>query len=420
MHPDAPGLSQYRDAAYASLYRAPREVQFGVLPEQRQDDDEIDNPQFLDSHIGISAYHVSHGPPNNGLLNTEQYHYMVMLKHIKKLIQWKVGVSLSAPPGAKQPKMGEPAKYSGNRNHNVFLQWLNQFLNWLRSHYYCGEEADFSRLNFLGNYVEGIAADWYAADIDNPEKMTVIPMKFVDAICAMHCRFVRMATANNAVTQYDRVEYSPSEGVEGFYYKLDKMASQMIERPSDYSFRLRLYEGLPAWIYDTLLKRNILPEFCTLEDIRENARQIEELSLRARGTFRGSTASSLSKRIQNVIPKDSNTNLKFRGSPSGQNRPFHPNNFRTDNERQMDSKPNNVRTLNRASNTQTRANNPAPHGQGQTNSTPSHNKPGAARGDQAHQGQRDNKQVECYCCHQIRHISTDPKCPQHPSKMGRP
>ena len=53
---------------------------------------------------------------------------------------------------------------------------------------------------------------------------------------------------NNAMTQYDRVEYSSAEGVEGFYYKLDKMASRMIERPSDYSFRLRLYEGLPGFM----------------------------------------------------------------------------------------------------------------------------------------------------------------------------
>src|SRR5882762_1346351 len=36
---------------------------------------------------------------------------------------------------------------------------------------------------------------------------------------------------------------------------------------------------LPTWIYDTLLECNILPEFCTLEDIHENSRQIEEISL---------------------------------------------------------------------------------------------------------------------------------------------
>ena len=89
--------------------------------------------------------------------------------------------------------------------------------------------------------------------------------------------------ANNAVTQYNRVEYSSADGVEGFYYKLDKMASRMVERPSNYSFKLRLFEGLPSWIYDILLERNILPEFCNLEDIRENARQIEEMRLRARG-----------------------------------------------------------------------------------------------------------------------------------------
>jgi hypothetical protein len=81
-----------------------------------------------------------------------------------------------------------------------------------------------SCLNLLGNYVDGIAADWYAADIDNPERILAEPMSFIDAICAMHRRFVRTATANNAVTQYDKIEYNPTDGVEGFYYKLDKMA----------------------------------------------------------------------------------------------------------------------------------------------------------------------------------------------------
>src|ERR1700691_5160837 len=100
-------------------------------------------------------------------------------------------MSITPPPGSKHPKMGEPTKYSGNRNHDVFLQWLNQFLNWLRSHYYCGDEADPSRLNLLSNYVEGIAADWYTADVDNPDKMTEKPLKFGDAVCAMHRCFVR-------------------------------------------------------------------------------------------------------------------------------------------------------------------------------------------------------------------------------------
>src|ERR1700733_304412 len=43
-------------------------------------------------------------------------------------------------------------------------------------------------------------------------------------------------------------------------------------------------------------------------------------------------------------------------------------------------------------------------------------------GTQTLRGKRthDNPDIECYRCHQKGHISSDPKCPQHPSKQGRP
>ena len=154
------------------------------------DNNYLTNTPYPIGPTGISAYRVTHTPPNNGLWNSEQYHYTVLLKRIQQLISWKVGCTMVAPHGSKQLKMGEPSKYAGNQNHDVLIQWLNQFLNWLRSHYYCGEEADFLRLHFLGNYLEGIAADWFAADIDNPENASKAPWSFIDAICAMHRRFV--------------------------------------------------------------------------------------------------------------------------------------------------------------------------------------------------------------------------------------
>jgi hypothetical protein len=93
---------------------------------------------------------------------------------------------MTAPAGSKQPKMGELSKYSGNRSHDVFLQWLNQFLNWLRSHYHCGDDVDFSHINFLGNYLDRVATDWFAANINNPDKVMDTPIIFINAICAMH------------------------------------------------------------------------------------------------------------------------------------------------------------------------------------------------------------------------------------------
>jgi hypothetical protein len=333
-HPSAPGNVRYRDEMITNIRainantRDPR-VQFDSASRPYQYDPEPEirpEENYPMGPTGTSAYRVTHGPPTNGLWNAEQYHYTVLIKRIRQLVHWKVGSYISAPVGSKQPKMGEPTKYSGNRNHDVFLQWLNQFLNWLRSHYHCGDEADYSRLNFLGNYLEGTAADWFAADVDNPDRMSVEPMKFIDAICSMHRRFVRTATANNAVTQYDKVEYSNSDGVEGFYYKLDKMASRMVERPNDYSFRLRLFEGLPAWMYDTLLERNILPEFCSLEDIRENARQIEELRMRARGPSKSSNITANMPRAPSKAPAKRDIPNSSQGTNRAPNRMNRNNN----------------------------------------------------------------------------------------------
>src|ERR1700679_3035733 len=88
----------------------------------------------------------------------------------------------------------------------------------------------------------------------------------------------------------------------------------MVERPSDYAFRLRLFEGLPTWIYDTLLERNILPEFCNLEEIRENPCQIEEVRLPACTTFKGSMINPASQRQTQQSGQN-------RGSTSNQSNP---------------------------------------------------------------------------------------------------
>src|SRR6202050_4896747 len=411
MRPDAPQHAQYRAQAYSARQGPQVQLDSASRPYQHEPEAEtllLAAAPYPLGPTGISTYRVTHTPPNNGLWNAEQYHYMVLIKRIQHWIHWKVGRTIVAPQGSKQPKMGEPLKYAGNRNRDVFVQWLNQFLNWLQSHYQCGEEVDFSCLNFLGNYLEGIAADWFAADVDNPDKLSLEPMKFVNAICAMHRRFVRTVTANNAVTQYDKVEYSDTEGVEGFHYKRDKMASRMVERPSDYAFRLRLFEGLPTWIYDTLLKRNILPEFCNLEDIRENAHQIEEVRLRARTTFKGSTINPASRhQTQQSGQNRGSTSNQSTPRFLSQNKPNHSNINCSNGERSSNrpatnrERPSAVqRPLNRPNNN--------------INSSGKNSEQRAVRTT------RDTSELECYSCHQKGHISSDLKCPKYAQWQNRP
>ncbi|KAF7969150.1 hypothetical protein HWV62_28242 [Athelia sp. TMB] len=217
---------------------------------------------------GLSAYRISQTPVTGGLWNNDQYHLVVLIDKVIKLINHKVGDVFEAPPGLKAPRIHEPSKYSGSSSHEEFMDWLGEFLNWLRGNYICGPACDPLRVNYLGLYVQGSASDWYLTEIDNPDRTYDPPLRFADCVALMHKRFVRTATANNA------------DGVEGLYYQLDRAASKMIERPSDYEFRRRLFNCLPHWIQKIILTRNITPEYHQLIDIRENARQIEENSLR--------------------------------------------------------------------------------------------------------------------------------------------
>ncbi|KAF7966752.1 hypothetical protein HWV62_37205 [Athelia sp. TMB] len=230
--------------------------------------------------IGVSAYRVTQGPVTNGIWQNDHYHYVVLLGRVAQIIKFKVGAPFEIPAGFKQPKLHEPSKYAGSHSHDEFMDWLSEFLNWLRGHYICGPTTDSVRIIYLGLSITGAASDWFTTEIDNPSRHYDPPLLFSDCVCLMHKRFVRTATANDAAVKYNAVRYSSVDGVEGLYYKLDRAAERMIERPNEYEFRRRLFNLLPVWLHDKLRDRNIIPEYATLEDIRENTRQLEENALR--------------------------------------------------------------------------------------------------------------------------------------------
>ena len=330
---------------------------------------------------GVSAYRVTQGPAESGLWNSEQYHQDVMLTKVRRIVDWKVGSDLSAPSGTKQPKLSEPMKYSGNRSHDNFCTWLDQFLNWLRSHYISGSSTDVTRLNLLGNYLEGAALDWYTAEIDNPERGDGTPILFIDAICALHKRFVHTATASDAKNKYDAVTYSASDGTEGFFYRLEKFASRMVQRPDEYSFKNRFFEGMPDWIFNRLTDREITPEYCTLDDIRSNAKQIEEMKSRIRGNPTGlGDFSQASRGQQNNSPR---TRDRAQTGQSSQRTPG-----------SRESRPN-IRVRSQPS-----AKAPAPSGAG-------------TLAKAAPRPPHPTSDVTCYTCGMQGHISTNPKCPQY-------
>ncbi|KAF7970211.1 hypothetical protein HWV62_24808, partial [Athelia sp. TMB] len=330
-----------------------------------------------------SAYRVTQGPVTNGLWNNDQYHYVVLLGKITQLINHKVGATIEAPHGVKQPKLAEPPKYSGSHSHDEFVDWLSSFLNWLRGHYISGPATDPIRVTYLGLYIEGAANDWYLTEIDNPLRHYDPALLFADCICLMHRRFVRTATANDAAIKYNSVRYVPADGVEGLYYKLDTAAERMIERPNDYDFRRRLFNSLPRWLHDKLMDRNIIPEYSSLADIRENAKQLEENSLR-RYEGIGEIGQSLGRVSINSRPP--RTTDAIRGARGNANA-----------------------VPNTSAPPVARAAAPAA----------THNQRAPAAITRPSRPPRDTSTMTCFSCGKIGHISTEPKCENYDTNRMR-
>ena len=324
---------------------------------------------------GLSAYRISQTPVAGGLWNSDQYHFVVLIDKVVKLVNHKVGDPFEAPHGLKVPKIPDPSKYSGSSSHEEFMDWLGEFLNWLRGNYICGPSCDPLRVNYLGLYLSGSASDWYLTEIDNPDRTFHPALKFVDCVALMHKRFVRTATANNAVILFNAVRYNSKDGVEGLYYQLDRAASKMIERPSDYAFRSRLFNCLPHWMQTVMLSRNITPEYHQMIDIRENARQIEENSMRKyEGLDERSTPSAGRSSAMAAKPPRASSTPKAAG-PRTPSRP-----------QPQDSKPS---------------------------AGPRIPRPPKAS------GARDTSTMTCYSCGEVGHISTQPVCPNYEQNNAR-
>ncbi|KAI9069512.1 hypothetical protein FKP32DRAFT_1599861 [Trametes sanguinea] len=199
-----------------------------------------------------------------------------LLDQIRKNIEYKVGRRQPPlPEGVKQPKVENPGKYSGERDHDSFYRWLDGYLSWLRAYNLCGPETDDTRVQLLRTYVTGTAEEWFIQEVDHPDSSR--RKSFTEVICDMHRRFVHASSAGKATLDYERCHYRPQDGVDAFLAELRKHAQRMIQRPSEYDMKRKFVNSLPNDMYDILVvHRGLRPEFSTLEELATHARQIEE------------------------------------------------------------------------------------------------------------------------------------------------
>ncbi|KAL1937390.1 hypothetical protein VTO73DRAFT_13796 [Trametes versicolor] len=313
-------------------------------------------------------------------------HREVMLVHLCDNIRYKTGwVSPPLPPGMKYPKIDPPAKYDGADDHNVFYNWLDGYLTWLRAYNVCGPETDRYRVFYLRTYLTGKAVDWFTVCIDNPS-LGYQPT-FEETICAMHRRFVHSSSAAKATLEFEKCRYRIQDGIESFYAELMLHASRMVEPPDNYTIRRRLVDGLPVDMFRILtLDRNISAEEASAEEILTSIRQVEQGLTRLR--HRESR-----DRDRRPPPPTSGAVASSRPEPRGRERSRSRDRDRSNTPR------------------------PAP-------ATSAEYKPVAARVPTPGQSRPVPAGNTCFSCGQLGHYANDPTCPQYgkprPGTGGKP
>ncbi|KAJ7669210.1 hypothetical protein DFH06DRAFT_936714, partial [Mycena polygramma] len=109
------------------------------------------------------------------------------------------------PPNVRPAKVSNPAKYAGQDDHELFMTKLEKLLGWFRVNLYGGDDLDSYRITLLGDYLEGDAHQWFVTEVDNPRTPGEYSLKFADVICALHRRYIKSSSAQQATRAFENV-----------------------------------------------------------------------------------------------------------------------------------------------------------------------------------------------------------------------
>src|SRR5271156_3852320 len=286
---------------------------------------------------------------------------------VRTMIQERVGVEM--PPGTPRDHLRSlklplptPA-YTGEDDLNVFQLWLQGLLRWFSIYMLIGNAYDVSRRITIPMSLGGDALNWYNTVIDAPEG--VVEWTFEDIILMMHARFITKQAAVKAAEKFRKYRYTKDMSVYKFYTELGNIASQMVEKPDQYSFKTKFLKELPREMRESIIKtRMITAEANSLEEIIKAALEYE----------------SSEKILETMAPRTGKSPTWRTYTPKEE--PVHEDRKRKEEAKASTSKPTEKTKVTAMAVTK---------------------RP------------RDASSIECWDCHELGHRAGDPAC-KKPSK----
>ncbi|KAH9843754.1 uncharacterized protein C8Q71DRAFT_671818, partial [Rhodofomes roseus] len=144
-----------------------------------------------------------------------------------------------------------PTPWEGADDLYAFEEWLQRLLSYFQTLKITGPSMDSDRLRLLGSAIKGDAYTWYFRHVQSPRRERW-DWTFNEAILALHRRFIHSDGEVQAAMDWDSVNYNRKGGINELLDRMTKYGDRMTQRPSEYAWKCKFLEALPAEMRHTL------------------------------------------------------------------------------------------------------------------------------------------------------------------------
>jgi len=175
----------------------------------------------------------------------------------------------------KTVRFPSPPQYAGKEDIEVFENWLQSLLRWMKLNQLAGPELDQDRVSVAAMYLSAQASTWFNDNVESASRRRR-HWTFKRVVTGLYDRFIHESSIQDATHKFYAVKYATDGGVLGFYNDLERYAARMVHPPDNYTFKSQLLMGLPASILRAVVEKGATAETTSLKRIVRYAQRQEE------------------------------------------------------------------------------------------------------------------------------------------------